>query len=71
MMAAEPVIAIRGLTNRFGKTVVHEDLSLDVMRGEVLGVVGALPVVFLLVELRVWDLLQDGVLDHFLGEDLL
>lgn len=41
MMAAEPVIAIRGLTNRFGKTVVHEDLSLDVMRGEVLGVVGA------------------------------
>lgn len=40
-MAAETVIAIRGLTNRFGKTVVHENLSLDVRRCEVLGVVGA------------------------------
>lgn len=40
-MAVETVIAIRGLTNRFGRTVVHENLSLDVMRGEVLGVVGA------------------------------
>lgn len=40
-MEGEAVIAIRGLTNRFGPTVVHEDLSLDVMRGEVLGVVGA------------------------------
>jgi phospholipid/cholesterol/gamma-HCH transport system ATP-binding protein len=35
------VIEIRGLTNRFGKTVIHENLSLDVKRGEVLGVVGA------------------------------
>lgn len=35
------MIAIRGLTNRFGKTVVHENLSLEVRRGEVLGVVGA------------------------------
>lgn len=41
MMKAETVIAIRGLTNRFGKTVVHDNLSLDVLRGEVLGVVGA------------------------------
>ncbi len=40
-MSGQPVITIRGLTNRFGKTVVHENLSLDVMRGEVLGVVGA------------------------------
>lgn len=40
-MGGEAVISIRGLTNRFGPTVVHEDLSLDVMRGEVLGVVGA------------------------------
>ncbi|TCO69129.1 ABC transporter ATP-binding protein [Rhodovulum euryhalinum] len=40
-MEAETVIEIRGLTNRFGKTVVHDNLSLDVMRGEVLGVVGA------------------------------
>lgn len=41
MMKAEPVISIRGLANRFGKSVVHENLSLDVRRGEVLGVVGA------------------------------
>jgi phospholipid/cholesterol/gamma-HCH transport system ATP-binding protein len=40
-MEGEAVIVIRGLTNIFGSTVVHEDLSLDVMRGEVLGVVGA------------------------------
>jgi phospholipid/cholesterol/gamma-HCH transport system ATP-binding protein len=40
-MEGEAVIEIRGLTNRFGPTVVHEDLSLVVMRGEVLGVVGA------------------------------
>ncbi len=37
----EAVISIRGLTTRFGKTVVHDKLDLDVFRGEVLGVVGA------------------------------
>jgi phospholipid/cholesterol/gamma-HCH transport system ATP-binding protein len=40
-MDETPVITVRNLTNRFGKTVVHEALDLDVMRGEVLGVVGA------------------------------
>lgn len=40
-MDVAPVISIRGLTNRFGKNLVHEKLSLDVMRGEVLGIVGA------------------------------
>lgn len=40
-MAADPIITVRNLTTRFGKTVVHQDLDLDVMRGEVLGVVGA------------------------------
>lgn len=40
-MARDPVILVRNLNNRFGKTVVHEDLELDVIRGEVLGVVGA------------------------------
>ncbi|MGB3278920.1 MAG: ABC transporter ATP-binding protein [Pseudorhodobacter sp.] len=34
------VIRIRGLRNAFGSHVVHEDLDLDVYRGEVLGVVG-------------------------------
>ncbi|MBB3813617.1 phospholipid/cholesterol/gamma-HCH transport system ATP-binding protein [Xanthomonas arboricola] len=33
-------ISVRGLTNRFGNQVVHEDLDLDVRRGEILGVVG-------------------------------
>lgn len=40
-MNADTVISVRNLTNRFGKTTVHEALDLDVRRGEVLGVVGA------------------------------
>lgn len=34
------VIKVRGLRNQFGDHVVHDDLDLDVYRGEVLGVVG-------------------------------
>jgi phospholipid/cholesterol/gamma-HCH transport system ATP-binding protein len=37
----EAAITVRGLTNRFGKTTIHQNLDLDVHRGEVLGVVGA------------------------------
>ncbi len=37
----DAAITVRGLTNRFGKTTVHQNLDLDVRRGEVLGVVGA------------------------------
>ena len=33
-------ICVRGLRNSFGDQVVHEDLDLDVRRGEILGVVG-------------------------------
>lgn len=33
-------IMVEGLTNRFGDQIVHENLSLNVRRGEVLGVVG-------------------------------
>ncbi|WP_284124566.1 ABC transporter ATP-binding protein [Parerythrobacter aestuarii] len=33
-------IRVRGLVNRFGDFTVHEDLDLDVKRGEILGVVG-------------------------------
>ncbi|MDO9525391.1 MAG: ATP-binding cassette domain-containing protein [Gemmobacter sp.] len=40
-MHDDPIITVRNLTNRFGKTVVHDGLDLDVMRGEVLGVIGA------------------------------
>jgi len=38
--AVEPVIRIRGLRNQFGTQVVHENLDLDVHRGEIIGVVG-------------------------------
>lgn len=34
------MIAVRGLRNQFGRNVVHEDLQLDVYRGEILGIVG-------------------------------
>jgi phospholipid/cholesterol/gamma-HCH transport system ATP-binding protein len=34
------VIKVRGLTNRFGEQTVHDGLDLDVMGGEILGVVG-------------------------------
>ena len=36
----EAVICVRGLANRFGDQTVHENLDLDVRRGEILGVVG-------------------------------
>jgi phospholipid/cholesterol/gamma-HCH transport system ATP-binding protein len=37
----EKVVEVRGLVNRFGKSVVQNGLDIDLMRGEVLGVVGA------------------------------
>ena len=37
----ENVIEVRGLVNRFGKSVVQNGLDIDLRRGEVLGVVGA------------------------------
>ena len=36
----EHIIRIRGLVNRFGSQVVHDQLELDVRRDEILGVVG-------------------------------
>ncbi|HZU64601.1 MAG TPA: ABC transporter ATP-binding protein [Novosphingobium sp.] len=38
--AGDCPIRIEGLENRFGEHVVHENLSLSVRRGEILGVVG-------------------------------
>ena len=35
-----PIIRVRGLVNRFGGQVVHDGIDLDVVRGEVIGVVG-------------------------------
>ncbi|MGB2130558.1 MAG: ABC transporter ATP-binding protein [Marinobacterium sp.] len=39
-MTRETVIEVRGLCNRFGRNSVHENLDLDLYRGEILGVVG-------------------------------
>ena len=38
--ADPPLISVRGLTNRFGNQIVHQDLNLDVYPGEILGMVG-------------------------------
>ena len=38
--ADTPMIKVRGLTTAFGTHVVHNQLDLDVRRGEILGVVG-------------------------------
>ncbi|ESR24240.1 ABC transporter ATP-binding protein [Lutibaculum baratangense] len=38
--AAETVIEARGLTVGFGDTLIHQNLDLDVYRGEILGIVG-------------------------------
>lgn len=37
---ASALIEVRDLTNAFGSQVVHQHLDLDVMRGEILGIVG-------------------------------
>ena len=34
------IIQVRGLRNQFGDQIIHDNLDLDVRRGEVLGVVG-------------------------------
>ena len=39
-MSEEFPIVVEGLRNSFGEHVIHEDLSLKVRRGEILGVVG-------------------------------
>jgi len=38
--AGSPIIRVRGLKTRLGGRSIHRNLDLDVMRGEVLGVVG-------------------------------
>jgi phospholipid/cholesterol/gamma-HCH transport system ATP-binding protein len=39
-MENDAIISVRGLRTQFGTNVIHDDLDLDVRRGEVLGVVG-------------------------------
>ena len=36
----DAIIQVRGLVNRFGDQLVHEDLDLDVRRGDIQGIVG-------------------------------
>ena len=36
----ETIICVRGLVNQFGQTIVHDNLDLDVRRGEIMGIVG-------------------------------
>lgn len=40
MSDAPTVIQVRGLRNQFGTQVVHDQLDLDIRRGEIVGVVG-------------------------------
>ena len=35
-----PVISVRGVVNRFGHQLVHDGIDLDVMPGEIFGIVG-------------------------------
>jgi phospholipid/cholesterol/gamma-HCH transport system ATP-binding protein len=39
-MAERSIISVRGLCNSFGDQIIHQDLDIDVQRGEILGVVG-------------------------------
>jgi phospholipid/cholesterol/gamma-HCH transport system ATP-binding protein len=41
MMDGTSAIALRGIFNRFGRQIVHQDLGLEVRRGEILGLIGA------------------------------
>lgn len=38
--SSDTVIRIRGLLTQFGRQVVHQDLDLDIQRGEVIAIVG-------------------------------
>lgn len=36
----DPIISVHGIRNQFGDHVVHEDVSLEVKKGEIIGIVG-------------------------------
>ena len=36
----EPILSARGIINRFGKQVVHDRISIDILSGEILGIAG-------------------------------
>src|SRR6202165_4010438 len=37
---AGPILSARGIVNRFGKQQVHDKISLDILRGEIIGIAG-------------------------------
>ena len=37
---SEPMLSARGIVNRFGKQVVHDQIDLDIVPGEILGIAG-------------------------------
>jgi len=37
---SEPILSARGIVNRFGKQLVHDGVSLEVLAGEILGIAG-------------------------------
>lgn len=37
---ADPILSVRGVANRFGEHVVHDDINLDIVRGEIIGIAG-------------------------------
>lgn len=39
-MNHEAIIVLRGITNRFGSNVIHENLDMDIYRGEIIGLIG-------------------------------
>lgn len=38
--SSQPLIEIRGLHNRFGRKLVHEELELSINRGEIVAIIG-------------------------------
>jgi phospholipid/cholesterol/gamma-HCH transport system ATP-binding protein len=37
---AQPILSARGIVNRFGKQEVHDEISLDILPGEIIGIAG-------------------------------
>ncbi len=66
------IISIRGLRNAFGDQVIHDNLDLDVRRGEILGVVGGSGTGKSVLMRSVIGLQtpQEGTI-HVLGEDMV
>lgn len=37
---ADPILSARGIVNRFGKQAVHDQVNLEIARGEIIGIAG-------------------------------